>query len=45
MAFDKTSRESEEPHAELWYPGLPKSREDFVALEKDFNLLIQVKAS
>ncbi|KAJ7413960.1 hypothetical protein WISP_87563 [Willisornis vidua] len=45
MAFDKTSRESEEEDADTWYPRLPRSLEDFVALEKEFNLLIQVKTS
>lgn len=44
MAFDKTSGESEQPDAEPWYPGLPRSHVDFVALEKEFNLLIRVKA-
>lgn len=32
MACDKTSRQSQEPDAEPWYPGLM----DFVALEKEF---------
>lgn len=39
------SRESEEAEAEPWYPRLPRFDKDFVALEKEFNLLIRVKAS
>lgn len=45
MTFNKTGRKTEEPNADPWYPRLPRSLEDFVVLERKFNLLIQVKTS